>query len=133
MLFFTETEAREWATTGKKAADGPNPAALTAQAGPAQLQELRQLVRHWDTVREKGDPKTSPAVDAFHVLFDGHPAASALGPLGDEQFATVALRRVPTRTWNRLAPQIGPRDGDSRFLALSAVFVNDVGAAAGCR
>ncbi|MFG2267312.1 hypothetical protein [Streptomyces sp. NPDC048720] len=39
VLFFTETEAREWATTGKKATDGPNPAALPTQAGPLQLQK----------------------------------------------------------------------------------------------
>ncbi|ALO98774.1 hypothetical protein SHL15_7787 [Streptomyces hygroscopicus subsp. limoneus] len=37
--FFTETEAREWATTGKKAADGPNPAALPVQADPVRMQK----------------------------------------------------------------------------------------------
>lgn len=81
---------------------------------------LRTLARHWDTVRDEGDPKTSPAVEALHellfagrqarihVLFDGHPTNSALGPQGREQFSTVVLARVPTSTWDRLAPQAGP-------------------------
>ncbi|MGW1545230.1 hypothetical protein ACWCPM_34380 [Streptomyces sp. NPDC002309] len=39
VLFFTETEAREWATRGKKAADGPNLAALPVQASPVRMQK----------------------------------------------------------------------------------------------
>ncbi|QIZ01194.1 hypothetical protein HEP87_55640 [Streptomyces sp. S1D4-11] len=81
---------------------------------------LRKLARYWDTVRQTGDPETSPAVDALqellfagrqariHVLFDGDPTISALGPGGHEQFSTVILARAPTSTWNRLAPQAGP-------------------------
>ncbi|MFF3420422.1 hypothetical protein ACFYW9_38045 [Streptomyces sp. NPDC002698] len=81
---------------------------------------LRKLARPWDTVRQEDDPKTSPAVDALnellfagrqariHVLFDGHPTADTLGPGGHEQFHTVVLGRVPTRTWNRHSPQTGP-------------------------
>lgn len=38
VLFFTEAEAREWATTGKKATD-PKPADLPTQPGPVQLQK----------------------------------------------------------------------------------------------
>jgi hypothetical protein len=34
----TETEAREWATSGKKTADGPNPAVLPAQAPGADAE-----------------------------------------------------------------------------------------------
>ncbi|AVH61709.1 MULTISPECIES: hypothetical protein [Streptomyces] len=81
---------------------------------------LRKLTRHWDTVRQEDDPKTSPAVDALHellfagrqarihVLFDGYPTAGTLGPGGHEQFSTVLLGRVPTSTFTRLAPHIGP-------------------------
>ncbi|MGW7469291.1 hypothetical protein ACWGJT_32650 [Streptomyces xantholiticus] len=80
---------------------------------------LRQLARYWDTIRAKDDPKTFPALDTLHellfagrqarlhVLFDGHATSSALGPGGHEQFSTVVLGRVPTRTWDRLAPQVG--------------------------
>ncbi|MFF7603205.1 hypothetical protein [Streptomyces mirabilis] len=67
-----------------------------------------------------GDPMTSPAVDALrellfagrqariHVLFEGQPTHSVLGAEGREQFSTVVLARVPTSTWNWLAPQAGP-------------------------
>ncbi|WJY43178.1 FtsK/SpoIIIE domain-containing protein (plasmid) [Streptomyces sp. P9-2B-2] len=79
---------------------------------------LRKLARYWATVREKGDPKTSPAVDALHellfagrqarmyVFFDGHAANTTLGREGREQFSTVVLGRVTTRTWDQLAPQV---------------------------
>ncbi|OEJ21832.1 hypothetical protein AR457_41155 [Streptomyces agglomeratus] len=94
---------------------------------------LRQLARHWDKIRQAGDPKTSPAVDAYEeLLFAGREARihilagaqsySAAGrearihilagaqsysaALGREQFSTVLLGRVTTRTWNQAAPQV---------------------------
>ncbi|WP_053673048.1 hypothetical protein [Streptomyces sp. NRRL B-1140] len=76
---------------------------------------LRQLARHWDTVRQEGDPRTSPAVDAYEeLLFAGREArihvlagAQSYNPaLGHEQFSTVLLGRVTTRTWSQAAPQI---------------------------
>ncbi|MGW5067150.1 hypothetical protein ACWEQJ_13685 [Streptomyces cyaneofuscatus] len=80
---------------------------------------LGQLARYWDTVREKGDPKTSPVVGALEdVLFTGPQARIHLlvgaqldtGVLGQwrETFSTVVLGRVTTRTSKRLAPQIHP-------------------------
>ncbi|MFF9403623.1 hypothetical protein [Streptomyces sp. NPDC014744] len=63
------------------------------------------------------NPKTSPTGEVLHellftgrqagihVLFDGHPITSALGPGGHEQFATVVLGQVTARIWDRLAPQ----------------------------
>ncbi len=80
---------------------------------------LHQLARYWDTIREKGDPKTSPAVDALqYALFAGpqariHIVVStqlANGVLGEwrENFSTVVLGRVTPRTWERLAPQFRP-------------------------
>ncbi|MFJ4859131.1 hypothetical protein [Streptomyces sp. NPDC088730] len=80
---------------------------------------LHQLARHWGTVREKGDLKTSPAIDALeYALFAGsqariHILASsqiAKGVLGEgrENFSTKVLRRVTTRTFERLAPEIHP-------------------------
>ncbi|MET9656757.1 hypothetical protein [Streptomyces sp. NPDC006510] len=80
---------------------------------------LGQLARYWDTVREKGDPKTSPAVDALeYVLFAGPKARIHIlvgtqltkGVLGEwrENFSTVVLGRVTTRTWKHLAPEVRP-------------------------
>ncbi|MFG3158059.1 FtsK/SpoIIIE domain-containing protein [Streptomyces sp. NPDC048219] len=81
---------------------------------------LRQLTRYWDKVRQANDPKASPAVDALHellfagrgarmhVLFGGQSDTTPLGAVVREQFSTVVLGRVTTRTWGRLAPQIHP-------------------------
>lgn len=78
---------------------------------------LNRLARHWDTVRENGDPKTSPAVAALeelffagaqarmHVLMAGH-LKRPLGPEARESFSTLVLGRVTTGTWDRLAPHI---------------------------
>jgi DNA segregation ATPase FtsK/SpoIIIE and related proteins len=80
---------------------------------------LRQLTRYWK-VRQANDPKASPAVEAFHelllasraarmhVLFGGQLDTTPLGAMVCEQFSTVVLGRVTTRTWGRLAPQIRP-------------------------
>nr|WP_011113218.1 hypothetical protein [Streptomyces rochei]BAC76594.2 hypothetical protein [Streptomyces rochei]BAK19910.1 hypothetical protein [Streptomyces rochei] len=79
---------------------------------------LNHLARHWDTVREKGDLKTSPAIAALedllfagrqariHILMAGH-LKRPLGLEAREFFATLVLGRATTRTWNQLAPQIG--------------------------
>ena len=98
VLFFTETEAREWATTGKKAADGPNPAALPAQAGPVQLQkpptpntqpaavpaDSLADARSTTPTTAAPDPVPAPAAD---------PAATSLAaPLDDDQ--AVGLREA---------------------------------------
>lgn len=81
---------------------------------------LRQLARYWETFRQKDDPKTSPAITALedalwagraarvHVIFDGRPNATVLGPEAREQFATVILARFTADTWRRLAPIAGP-------------------------
>ncbi|MCX5207629.1 hypothetical protein OG897_40270 [Streptomyces sp. NBC_00237] len=76
---------------------------------------LRQLARHWDKVRQAGEPKTSPAVAAYEeVLFAGREARIHIlagaqiysAALGREQFSTVLLGRATTRTWSTVAPQI---------------------------
>ncbi|MFI5945524.1 hypothetical protein ACIBCB_35505 [Streptomyces uncialis] len=81
---------------------------------------LNQLARHWNKVRQAGDPKTSPAIDAFHealyagraarihVLYGGHVDNTSLGAPAREQFSTVVLGRVTSRAWSRLAPHIHP-------------------------
>lgn len=76
---------------------------------------LRKLARHWEKVRQAGETKTSPAVNAYEeLLFAGRPARihilvgaqSYSAALGREQFSTVLLGRVTTRTWSQTAPQI---------------------------
>lgn len=44
----------------------------------------------------------------MNVLFDGDPNLNVRGPEGREQFDTVILGRVPTRTWRRFAPAVHP-------------------------
>ncbi|MCL3998113.1 hypothetical protein [Streptomyces lavenduligriseus] len=78
---------------------------------------LHSLARHWNTVREKSDPKTSPAVTAIeellfagrqarmHVLLAGH-LNRPFGLEARENFSTLVLGRVTTGTWKRLAPHI---------------------------
>ncbi|MFF8696784.1 hypothetical protein ACF08W_31690 [Streptomyces sp. NPDC015144] len=92
-------------------ADLPYLAVVFESAGPT----LRQLARHWDKVRQAGEPKTSPAVDAYEeVLFAGREARihilagaqSYSAALGREQFSTVLLGRVTTTTWGQAVPQI---------------------------
>ncbi|MFE2473461.1 hypothetical protein [Streptomyces mirabilis] len=87
---------------------------------------LRRLARHWETVRGPGDPRVSPAFTVLtdvlfaggmvrmNVLFDGDPILSVLGPEGREQFSTVILGQVPTSTWRRFAPAVGPALTDRR-------------------
>ncbi|MFD9435928.1 helicase HerA domain-containing protein [Streptomyces sp. NPDC060002] len=83
---------------------------------------MRQLARYWDKIRESGDPKTSPAVDALmeilfmgrqvrmHVLLVAQSAtARALGgPEVREQFATRILARYSMNAWRMLAPEVHP-------------------------
>ncbi|WP_331763996.1 helicase HerA domain-containing protein [Streptomyces cyaneofuscatus] len=76
---------------------------------------LRQLARHWEKVRQPGEVKTSPAVNAYEeLLFAGREvrihilvgAQSFSAALGREHFSTVLLGRVAPRTWSQAAPQI---------------------------
>jgi hypothetical protein len=77
VLFFTETEAREWATTGKKATDA-KPAALPTQSGPVQLQKppADSLADAGNTTAAPAAPDPAPATDPG----DGAPSAPATSP-----------------------------------------------------
>jgi hypothetical protein len=79
---------------------------------------LHNLARHWNTVRETDDPKTSPAVTTLgELLLAGRQARMnvlladhlnrPLGPEARENVSTLVLGRVTTGTWKRLAPHLG--------------------------
>ncbi|MFG3158060.1 pRL2-11 [Streptomyces sp. NPDC048219] len=83
---------------------------------------MKQLARYWERIRESGDPKVSPAVDALneilymgrqlriHVLLVAQSAtARALGgPEVREQFSTRILARYSVNAWRMLAPEVQP-------------------------
>lgn len=81
---------------------------------------LRHLARYWETFRQEGDPKKSPAISALeavlyegraariHAFYNGRASGGGLALSAREQFATVILARVGTHTWQRLAPIAGP-------------------------
>ena len=98
---------------------------------------LRQLARYWDRIRESGDPKTSPAVDALmeilfmgrqvrmHVLLVAQSAtARALGgPEVREQFATRILARYTVNAWRMLAPEIHPAPKSTKHPGRAQVVI----------
>ncbi|MGA4844806.1 helicase HerA domain-containing protein [Streptomyces sp. G5(2025)] len=83
---------------------------------------MKQLARYWEKIRESGDPKVSPAIDALneilymgrqlrmHVLLVAQSAtARALGgPEVREQFSTRVLARYSANAWRMLAPEVHP-------------------------
>lgn len=87
---------------------------------------IGQLTNHWAEVREKGEPKKSPAVSALgELLFMGRSAkynvlsiaqmltARAIGgPEARENFGIRCLARYTTNAWKMLVPEASmPRAG----------------------
>ncbi|MFD0367661.1 helicase HerA domain-containing protein [Streptomyces sp. NPDC127114] len=89
---------------------------------------MKQLARYWDKIRETGDPKTSPAIDALaeilfmgrqvrlHVLLVAQSAtARALGgPEMRENFSTRILVRYTLNAWRMLVPEVHPAPKPTR-------------------
>lgn len=89
---------------------------------------ISKLQKYWDTLREPGDPKRSPAVDAIgDLLFMGRQCkihvvcvaqsatARALGgPEMRECFATRILARYSLNAWKMLVPEVWPAPKASR-------------------
>lgn len=98
---------------------------------------MKQLARYWERIRESGDPKVSPAVDALneilymgrqlrmHVLLVAQSAtARALGgPEVREQFATRILARYSVNAWRMLAPEIHPAPKSTKHPGRAQVVV----------
>ncbi|WP_204328291.1 pRL2-11 [Streptomyces aureoverticillatus] len=125
-------------------ADHLGPDADPHAIGPRQLilleevnATLRQLARYWDKIRESGDPKVSPAIDALmeilfmgrqvrmHVLLVAQSAtARALGgPEVREQFATRILARYSMNAWRMLAPEIHPAPKSTKHPGRAQVVI----------
>jgi len=89
-----------------------------------------KLVEYWAAIRDKEDPKTSPAIAGLRdVLFMGRSvrinviaiaqmmSARAIGgPEARENFATRALTRYSTNAWKMLAPEVWPAPKKSRVV-----------------
>lgn len=98
---------------------------------------ITRLQRYWDTIREKGDRKTSPAVEALgEVLFMGRAvkenviavaqmmtARTLGGPEARENFAVRILARYTRNAWNMLVPEIQPMPRSSRHAGRVQVCI----------
>jgi hypothetical protein len=83
---------------------------------------MARLQTYWANIRDKSDPKTSPAVQAFRdILFMGRSALvnvigiaqmgsvrSLGGPEARENFATRCMARYSVNSWKMLAPEVWP-------------------------
>jgi energy-coupling factor transporter ATP-binding protein EcfA2 len=110
-LLGLRTELTRHVDENGETVDLPHLAVVFESAGHT----LRQLARHWDKVRQAGEPKASPAVNAYEeLLYAGREARihilvgaqSYSAALGRESFSTVLLGRVAPRTWSQAAPQV---------------------------
>ncbi|MEV1040464.1 pRL2-11 [Streptomyces sp. NPDC050204] len=98
---------------------------------------MKQLTRYWEKIKEKGDPKISPAVDALaeilfmgravrmHVLLVAQSAtARALGgPEMRENFATRILARYTQNAWRMLVPEVQPAPKSTRHIGRAQVVL----------
>jgi hypothetical protein len=100
---------------------------------------IGQLMAHWDSIREKGEPKKSPAVGALgEIAFMGRSAKVHLlaiaqmltarsmgGPEARENFGIRCLARYTANNWKMLVPEAAmPRS--SRTLGRWQIVVGGV-------
>ncbi|MER5781248.1 DUF87 domain-containing protein [Streptomyces mobaraensis] len=108
VLFFTEAEARQWATTGNKAAP-----AAAAQPGPVQLHKppADSLTDAWDTTTPELPPATEPTVNQDLVADAwNHPRAPAVAP--------AAAPADPTATTTATSPAAPTPADDDQAVGL---------------
>lgn len=89
---------------------------------------IGKVSRYWAAIRDKEDPKTSPAIEAFgDVLFMGRQARTHViavgqlmtaramgGPEMRECFSTRILARYSQNAWKMLVPEIWPMPKTTR-------------------
>lgn len=104
MLFFTDAEAREWATTGRSASsDGKRPA-VPAQPAPAELQTPTDGPQTTGPDDQAPTPPTEPETPAHAALPDQRDddadpprtiaSTSPANPAGDVDDQAVGLRQA---------------------------------------
>jgi hypothetical protein len=84
---------------------------------------MKALKKHWEQIREKGDPKRSPAIDALdELLCAGRQAkmhvvsiaqlftvqATGGDPVARENYATRLMARATVNAWKMLLPECAP-------------------------
>ena len=98
---------------------------------------ISTLQNFWDTVRESGDPKRSPAIGALgDILFMGRAvrenviaiaqmmtARTLGGPEARENFASRILARYTVNAWKMLVPEITPIPRSSRHPGRAQVCI----------
>lgn len=91
---------------------------------------MSRIQTYWDEIRDKSDPKISPAVRAFRdILFMGRSAKVNVvaiaqlgtartigGPEARENFATRCLTRYTVNAWKMLAPEVWPAPKRSKTI-----------------
>ncbi|GAA0271456.1 hypothetical protein GCM10010302_06300 [Streptomyces polychromogenes] len=101
---------------------------------------MKQLTRYWDSIKEKGEPKVSPAIDALaEILFMGRAVrlnvllvaqsatARALGgPEMRENLATRILARYTQNAWRMLVPEVHPAPKSTRHIGRAQVVLGGV-------
>jgi hypothetical protein len=101
---------------------------------------ISKLKRYWAAVRDKDDPKESPAIDGLreilymgravkmHVLLVAQSAtANALGgPEVRECFAVRILSRYTRNAWNMLVPEVQPIPRSTRHVGRAQVVLGGV-------
>lgn len=101
---------------------------------------ISKLKRYWTAIREKSDPKESPAIDALreilfmgravkmHVLLVAQSATAAAlgGPEVRECFATRILARYTRNAWMMLVPEVQPIPRSTRHVGRAQVVLGGV-------
>lgn len=115
---------------------GPRMVVLLEEANAT----VAKLKRYWASIREKTDPKESPAIDALrevlfmgravklHVLLVAQSAtASALGgPEVRECFATRIMARYTVNAWRMLVPEVWPPPRSTRHIGRAQVVLGGI-------
>lgn len=123
----------DWEGDDADAPVGPRRLILVEEANAL----IRKLKAYWTRIREKDDPKESPAIDAlaeilfmgravkFHVILVAQSATAAAlgGPEMRECFATRILARYTVNAWKMLVPEVTPIPKSTRHTGRAQVVL----------
>jgi hypothetical protein len=123
----------DWEGDDADAPVGPRRLILIEEANAL----IRKLKAYWARIREKEDPKESPAIDAlaeilfmgravkFHVILVAQSATAAAlgGPEMRECFATRILARYTVNAWKMLVPEVSPIPKSTRHTGRAQVVL----------